>query len=40
MQRVWRVTYKKSDYMSPVNNIGDRVVEVSPDLTVTNHWVR
>lgn len=32
---VWRVSDKPSEYLSPINNSGRRLVAVSPDLAVT-----
>lgn len=31
---VWRVSYKPSEYLDPINNTGVKVVSVLPDLTV------
>jgi hypothetical protein len=36
---VWRVSYKASDYLSPINNTGDRLYSVTPDLKVFRHEV-
>jgi hypothetical protein len=36
---VWRVTYKLSDALSPINNSGRRLLSVSPDLTVKKYDV-
>jgi len=40
MHLVHRATPKKSEALSPINNIGDSVLEISPDLTVTRWDVR
>jgi hypothetical protein len=37
MHQVHRVSDKPSEYLSPVNNTGDRILSISPDLTVTWH---
>jgi len=37
---VWHVSYKAGDYLNPINNTGDRVVSVTPDLVVSWHETR
>ena len=37
MNRVFRVSSKKSEYLSPINNTGDRAISVTPGLTVSYH---
>ena len=32
---VWRVSSKKSEYLDPINNTGEKVLVVTPDLTVS-----
>jgi hypothetical protein len=32
---VWRVTDKASEYLSPINNTGDRLGSVTPELEVS-----
>jgi len=39
MHRAFRVSDKPSEYLSPINNTGDRVVSVTPDLIVSIHEV-
>ncbi len=39
MHAVWLVTYKPSDYLNPINNMGDRVFSVTPDLVFSFHNV-
>jgi len=40
MVAVWRVSYKPSEYLDPVNNTGGRIFSVSPDLTVTWYEIK
>lgn len=40
MHTVWRVSQKPSEYLDPINNMGDRVASVTPDLVVAWHDVR
>lgn len=40
MHSVWRVSYKASDYLSPISNTGAVVFSVDPDLTVTQYDVQ
>ncbi len=37
MNRVFRVSSKKSEYLNSINNTGDRVISVTPGLTVSYH---
>ncbi len=37
MNRVFRISSKKSEYLSPINNTGDRAISVTPGLTVSYH---
>ncbi len=37
MHKVHRVSSKKSEYLSPINNTGGRVISVTPGLTVSYH---
>lgn len=37
---VWRVSYKPSEYLDPINNTGSKVVMVLPDLTIHIHDVQ
>jgi hypothetical protein len=39
MTVVWRVSFKPGDYLDPINNTGDRMVSVTPDLTVFWHQI-
>lgn len=36
---IWRVSFKKSDYLNGINNTGTLVYSVSPDLTLQRHEV-
>lgn len=36
---VWRVTYKASEFLDPINNSGRKLISVTPDLTVAWHDV-
>jgi len=36
---VWRVSYKPGEYLSPINNTGSVVLEVTPQLEVWRHEV-
>jgi len=36
----WRVSYKESDYLNPINNSGRALFSVTPDLTVTWHEIQ
>lgn len=36
---VWRVAYKASEYLDPINNTGSFVLSVTPDLQVSKHEV-
>ncbi len=38
MQTVWRVSYKSSEYLDPINNTGSTVFSVTPELTVKRHY--
>jgi len=40
MVAVWRASYKASDYLDPINNTGDRIFLVKPDLTVIQFWIQ
>lgn len=40
MHLVYRVTYKPDEYLNPINNTGESVLSVSPDLTVMQHDVQ
>lgn len=40
MNLVWRVSYKKSEYLNPIDNSGRRLLSVSPDLVVTWHELK
>lgn len=34
---VWRVSMKKSEYLNPINNTGERMYSITPDLKVYEH---
>lgn len=36
---VWRASYKRSDYLNPINNTGSYLYEVTPDLTVYRYEI-
>jgi len=36
---VWRVSYKKGEYLNAINNSGRRLMSVSPDLVVKDYQV-
>ena len=36
---IWRVTYKESDALGPVNNTGLGLYTIAPDLTITYHTI-
>ena len=36
---VWRVSDKPSEYLNPINNTGDRVYSVTPELVCAKHEV-
>lgn len=40
MHAVWRASFKPSDYLSPINNTGTKVLSVTPELVVSWHDVR
>jgi hypothetical protein len=33
-------SFKPGEYLNPINNTGEKVVSVTPDLTVAYHSVR
>lgn len=37
MHKVFRVSDKPAEYLDPINNMGDRVLSVTPDLQVSWH---
>ena len=37
---IWRVTYRESDYLDPINNSGRRLISVSHDLVVTTYEIK
>jgi hypothetical protein len=37
---VWRVSFKASEYLDPINNTGTKVLSVTPELVVSWHDVR
>jgi hypothetical protein len=39
MQSVWRVTWKKSEALNPINNTGLGLYTVTPDLTITYYTI-
>jgi len=39
MHIVWRVSFNKHEYLSPIGNTGNSVYSVSPDLTIRRHSV-
>lgn len=36
---VWRVFYKRGEYLNTANNTGDVVYSVTPDLTISVHLI-
>lgn len=40
MHAVWRTAVKLSDVLSPINNNGDKVCSVTPDLELSFHDVK
>lgn len=40
MHLVWRVSSKPRDYLNSINNTGETVLSVTPDLVVSRHKVR
>lgn len=36
---LWRVTYKRSEYLCPIGNTGTFLFEVTPDLSVYRHEI-
>lgn len=38
--RIWRVSYKESEYLDAINNTGTKIIEVTPDLTVSVYDVQ
>lgn len=39
MVRIYRVSCKKSEYLNAISNTDDKIIGVSPDLTVTVYKV-
>lgn len=39
MHQVWRVTWKESEALSPINNTGIGLFTVTPDLTITYYKI-
>jgi hypothetical protein len=40
MSAVWNLATKPSDYLDPINNMGDIIYSVTPDLVVTEHKIK
>ena len=34
---VWRASYKPGEYLNPINNTGEKMISVTPDLVVSWH---
>lgn len=37
---IWRVSLKPSEYLDPINNTGDKLLTVTPDLIVSWHDIQ
>lgn len=40
MHSIFRVSDKENEYLNPINNTGDRILSVTPDLEVSWHDVK
>lgn len=38
--QVWRVSVKPGEYLNPINNTGEKVLSVTPDLVVSWHDIK
>ncbi len=40
MHLVWRVSSKPGEYLDPINNTGEKMLSVTPDLSVAWHDIK